>query len=178
MSHPSSREPARAQMVPGDLSGRDGLFLLLVVLYSIVPYLRGLGFYEDDWALMGILSNAKDSSFPGLLRTLASAQPFFLVRPVHMAYSALLYWMFGLHPLGYHLVNAGVFASMILLFHRALDELGLDREIVLSVPLIYALLPHYSTDRFWLGTFQANLSLALYFLSLYAGLRAIRPDSS
>jgi hypothetical protein len=38
--------------------------------------------------------------------------------------------------------------------------------------MIFVTLPHYSTDRLWLAAFQANLSMGLYFASLYSGLEA------
>ncbi len=85
-----------------------------------------------------------------------------------------MYRLFGVDALGYHLANSAVFVGAVLLFYLALRELRLPRLVVLTVPLVYGLLPHYSTDRFWVAAFQANLSMALYFASLYADLRALR----
>ncbi len=44
----------------------------------------------------------------------------------------------------------------------------------MAVALLYSTLPHFSTDRFWVAAFQANVSMTLYFLSQYAALRAVR----
>jgi hypothetical protein len=45
------------------------------------------------------------------------------------------------------------------------------------LPLVYALLPNYSTDRFWFVTFNANLSLTLFCAALYAEIRAVRSQA-
>ncbi|HVR99387.1 MAG TPA: hypothetical protein VMW27_22385 [Thermoanaerobaculia bacterium] len=39
---------------------------------------------------------------------------------------------------------------------------------------VYGTLPHYCTDRFWMTALPIVLSMTLYLLSLYAGLRAVR----
>jgi hypothetical protein len=87
-----------------------------------------------------------------------------------------LYRLFGLHPLGYHLFNAGVLVSVVLLFYLTLREFGEGRLITLSTALVYGLLPHFSTDRFWMAAFQANVSMALCFLSYYSALRSFSAD--
>jgi Carbohydrate binding domain len=47
------------------------------------------------------------------------------------------------------------------------------RLFSVCVPLVYALLPHYSTNRFWIAGSHINVSMALYFLSLYSDVRAM-----
>ena len=169
--HSDALENQSVQIASARLAVQDCLFLSLVVVLSLILYVQGLGFYSDDWAFVGILSNATDQSLFGLVQGLFPETPG---RPVQSYYLATLYWLFGPHPVGYHWINGAVFAAAILLFYAALRELGLPRVLTLSVPLVYALLPHYSTDRFWFATFQANLSMGLYLLSLYSDLRAVR----
>jgi hypothetical protein len=152
---------------------QDCLFLSLVVLLSLILYVQSLGFYSDDWSFFGYLSTSADQSPIGLFQTLYDFANI-KSRPVQALYLAGLYWLFGLHPLGYHLVNAGVLLSGVVLFYLVLRELNQGRVLTLTGSLVYGLLPHYSTDRFWYAAFVANLSMALYFLSLYADLRALR----
>ena len=76
-------------------------------------------------------------------------------------------------PLGYHLANAAVLLCSTVLLYLVARELQKSRAIALAVAVVYALLPHYSTARFWIAAYQAPLSIALYFLSLYAELRAV-----
>ena len=151
---------------------QDCLFLSLVVSLSLILYVQGLGFYSDDWSFLGPLSMSKDQSLVGLFRSIYS--PWVRMRPVQILYLAGLYWLFGPHPLGYHIVNAVVLIMGIVLFYLALREMGQRRVLALAVPVVYALLPHYSTDRFWVAAFQVTLSMALYFLSLYSDLRALQ----
>ncbi|MBE9127586.1 MULTISPECIES: hypothetical protein [unclassified Coleofasciculus] len=151
---------------------QDFLFLSLVVVFSLILYVWHLGFYSDDWSFLGYFSLSQDQSLIGLFRSVYS--PHVQMRPVQILYLAGLYWLFGSHPLGYHLVNAAVLLSGILLFYLVLRELGQSRLLALTVPVVYALLPHYSTNRFWVASFQITLSMTLYFLSLYSDLRGIQ----
>lgn len=149
----------------------DCLLLALVVLLSGLPYLRGLGLYSDDWAFISELSSAGES-FREMWEVLV---PMGLTtRPVHGMLLAGLYSMFELKPLGYHLVNHGMMAATAVLFYLSLRLLGIPRLLTLALPLVFSLLPHYSTDRFWIAAFQANASVLLYFISLYADLRFVQ----
>ena len=127
---------------------------------------------------LAIFKNAKDQSLMGLLRSLPGLLPKGLgVRPIEALYQAFTYTVFGLHPLPYHLCNALVLATTAVLFYASLRELSTPHCITLTVPLIYELLPHYTSDRFWIGAHQAVLSQVLFFLGLYAALRAIRSST-
>lgn len=141
----------------------------LVVLAS-VPYIRGLGFYSDDWGLIGVLVNTDDQSTLGLLQ---SIWPDTSVRPVYGFYLAALFRLFGLAPLGHHIVNHSVFWLTVVLLYLCLRKLQLPQPVAVAWPLVFATLPHYSTDRFWFAAFHTTLSVALYFVSLYAGLQAV-----
>jgi hypothetical protein len=148
----------------------DSVFLVIVVVLSCLPYLWGLGLYSDDWALLSELHNA-GGSFRRMWDALAPMG--ITTRPVQGLVLMVLYALFELEPLGYHIVNTAVLAAAVVLFYLSLRVLGLSRTIAVVVPVVFALLPHYSTDRFWIAAFQANVSVFLYFLSLYADLRFV-----
>lgn len=156
---------------------RDCVFLSLILLLSFILYIRGLGFYSDDWAFLSALSHSGADSLSEMFRALYADENV-RQRPLQAFHLTWMYRLFGVNPLGYHLANSAVFVVAVLLFYLALRELRLPRLVVLTVPLVYGLLPHYSTDRFWVAAFQANLSMALYFASLYADLRALRTVSA
>lgn len=164
-------EPAGA----GDMRPRaalaDVLFLTAMVVLSCVPYVAGLGLYSDDWFIISVLHGAQ-GSYPQLVAAIMPIE--MATRPVQALVLAALYAWFGLEPLGYHIVNSLVLAAAVVLFHLSLRTLGFSRVIALLVPLVFALLPHYSTDRVWIAAFQANVSVCLYFLSLYADLRFVQ----
>jgi hypothetical protein len=149
---------------------QDALFLSLVVLLSIAPYVRELGFYSDQWLWLAALAAAPDRSFGGLFQSIN--YPHSVMRPVEVLQFTSLYWLFGRQPLGYHLVNSLTLVLVVVLFYLALRQLGMPRVLALAVPAIYGLLPHYSTVRFW--SFATPLSIALYFLSLNADLRLLQ----
>jgi hypothetical protein len=151
----------------------DAAFVALVVAGSLAPHIAGLGFYGDDWDVLSVFSFSGDQSVRGLYAALAGESQM-LMRPGQKLLAALLYWAFGPHPLGYHLVNASLLVAGAVLLLLALRELGLSRAVAVAAATVYSLLPHYSTDRVWYASIQAPFSMTMYFLSLYAGLRSLR----
>lgn len=154
---------------------KDGLFLAAVVACSFAVYVRQLGLYSDDWSFLSLLRFVPDQTFLALFATMHEELS---TRPMQALQLAALYRAFGLEPLGYHLVNTAIFAGAIVVFYAALRELRLPRMAALTIPLIFSLLPHYSTDRLWIAAFQANVSITFYFFSLYATLRVLRTRPS
>jgi hypothetical protein len=151
----------------------DLIFLTGVVLASVTTYVVRLGFYSDDWAFLAVMSHSQDQSLAGLFGALWDFNATLRMRPTQIAFQTMLYSAFGLEPLGYHVVNAVLLAGMIALLYLVLLVLRVPRSIALSVALVYALLPSYSTDRFWFAAFGYALSMALALGSIYADLRAL-----
>jgi hypothetical protein len=152
-------------------AGLDCAFLTALLGISLLPYIRGLGYYYDDYSVLQRMDASPDQSLLGLYD---SVRPATGQRPLQALTFATLYRLFGLHPLGYHVANACLLIGVAVLFYLILRELRLPRLLCVGVPLVYAVLPHYATDRFWLNAFQINLSSLFYLLSLYAALRALR----
>lgn len=148
-------------------------FLFSIVLLSVVLYVRQLGFYSDDWHFLSLLKNSHDQSFTGLFHSLMS-DPNVRVRPVQVAAFVSLYQLFGLSPLGYHVCNAMFLSAMALLLFLLLRELKQPLLLAASLPAIYVLLPHYSTDRFWIAAIQADISMVFFFAGFYSALRSLR----
>ena len=153
---------------------QDCLFLSLIVLLSLILYIWGLGFYFDDYAFLKQFITSNNQSVLGLSQALYSGEVNTRMRPVGILFLAGQYWLFGPYPFAYHLVRAAVLLSSIVLSYLVLREMGQLRLVTLTVPLVYALLPHYSSDRFVFVNFPHAWSIALYFLSLYSDLRALR----
>ena len=149
----------------------DCAFLAAAVIVSLAVYVSNLGFYLDDYGVLWRMNASHDQSLVGLYHAVRSGTG---QRPLQAGLFAFLYRLFGLDPLGYHLFNAALLVSIALLLYLVLRELRLPRAICIAVPLVYSMLPHYATGRFWLDAFQISLSTAFYLLSLYGGLRAVR----
>jgi hypothetical protein len=153
---------------------QDGLFLSLVVLVSLVFYLPRLGFYSDDWVFLAILHLSPDHSLSGLYHALYDGDVVIRQRPIQMVYLVFFYWCFGLRPIFYHIANALALMANGILLYLVVRKFGQARFVALSISLVYLLLPHYSTDRFWVAAHQATFSISFYLLSLYADLKAFQ----
>jgi hypothetical protein len=149
------------------------LFLTVVVVCSAAPYLTSLGFYSDDWGNLEIFKFCQGRGLAELFSCID--EPY---RPLQFLQLAILYRSFGTSPLGYHVFNFSLFAGLIWLLHLTLDELQFSSIVALTVPLMYSLLPHFSTDRFWIAASQANLCIFLYLAGFYSAVRATSVDES
>jgi hypothetical protein len=110
----------------------DLLLLGLVVAASVAPYGCRLGFYSDDWSTLGTILNSPDQSFAALSTT----EVKYRMRPTQVAYETILVKLFGLKPLGYHLVNAAVLAFASQCVASALGVAALGMEVVIPVGLV------------------------------------------
>lgn len=163
-----------ARLIRGAADGRlpDVGFLISIVLLSAVLYVPALGLYSDDWAFLSDMHLSRDQSFLGYYEALM--RHGLETRPLQASLFAGLFRLFGLAPFGYHAANTLILCTAVLLLYLSLRALGLPRLLAVAVPLVYALLPHYSTARFWISASQANLCVALYALSLFADIRFVR----
>lgn len=149
----------------------DALFLSIIICLSFIPYISGLGFYSDDWGWLGNIKFASDQSIVGVFKS--NYSEFVKMRPGQILYFSFLYWLGGMAPIKYHLVNSFVFITGAILFYLILRNLLADRFLSISIAVLFSLLPHYSTDRFWMSAYPIVLSMTLYFLSLYSDLKSL-----
>jgi hypothetical protein len=119
------------------------------------------------------MSLSPDQSLAGLFTAVNSSQDN-EIRPIQFFGYAVLYKLFDSNPLGYHLVNGIVFTAGFILLYLILTALRQPRVLALSIPILYMLLPNYSTDRFWIAVQAANISMFLTFLGIYTHLQALR----
>lgn len=152
----------------------DLLFLVAAVAASTIPYVGRLGFYYDDYHFLGRLATASDQSLGGLFEAFQSGVPKQNLRPAQQVLFAGLYDLFGTNPFPWHLVGAALLVGMALSLYLLLREVLLPRPVAVAIALLYAVLPHYASARFWPATFAELLSMLLLFMSLYAVLRAGR----
>ena len=103
----------------------DCLFLTLVTAVSMLTYVRGLGFYYDDYSVLYRMAFSDDQSLGGLYD---SVRPATGQRPLQALTFATLYRLFGLDPLGYHLANAFLLVAVAALLYLVMRELRLFKE--------------------------------------------------
>ena len=133
----------------------DCLFLLAVVMVSALTYLHGLGFYLDDWALQGSPYVRLDHGIAAKFERLVMIDPDVRIRPLQAAYLASAIQEFGSNPLPYHVVGTLCLGLTVIMLYVVLVELKQGHRLALALSLVYGLLPHYSTDRFWIASHQA-----------------------
>jgi len=141
---------------------------------STIPYLFGIGFYSDDWGIRALLAPYSKQGVGKSFHALVNADPALLIRPVQAADFALSFTAFGPHAAAYQVVNLVLLGIMVVLFYLVLVELQTGRKLTFVLALVFGLLPHYSTDRFWVLSQQAALCMVFAFLGIYALLRATR----
>jgi hypothetical protein len=154
----------------------DCLFLFVIGTLSMANYAVQLGFYGDDWALLASMHLSKNQSLIAVFTETFRVHDH-EIRPVQFLELAALYKLFGLDPLGYHLANSTILSLNFLLLYSLVRALGQPRVLALSVSLMFILAPSYSTDRFWIASAAANLSMCFFLLSLHAHLQALRNPS-
>src|SRR6266496_767551 len=73
----------------------DALCLMLITLLTALPYVARLGFYSDDWYVLWTFHADSIQHHFGIPSALRDRYD----RPLQGLYLALLYRLFGLHPL-------------------------------------------------------------------------------
>lgn len=148
----------------------DALCLVLITTLTALPYVARLGFYSDDWSILASFHADTVRHNFGIHSVLRD----FAARPVQGLYLALLYKLFGFHPLGYHLVNTAVIAASMPLFYCLLVRLKVDRASALGAAIVLVVLPQLSTIRVWYAAFQIPLSMLAAWVSMHCQLSFAR----
>ena len=137
-----------------------------ITFISAIPYLSHLGFYSDDWGLL--------ARFSGSSRSFAALVSDYPARPIQGIYLTVLFRVFGLNPLGYHLVNTVVLAASAALLCLLLVRLCFGPAQSFSTTLLFVMLPQLSTVRVWYAAFQVPLSMALMLISMHCQISFAR----
>jgi hypothetical protein len=150
---------------------RDAAFVCLLVLASGLTYALSMGFHADDYCFLALFRD--DLNGGRTLWELATTGPQ-SVRPLHVLYLGLLYDVFGASPVALHAAHLVMLAVADVLLLALLREIGWSRPAGLTTVAIYAVLPHYSTVRFWYTAFQETLALQLALAAAILFLLAVR----
>jgi len=175
-SQPSSSFLQPTSSLKSAEAAGDCAVLFAATLLPVVLSIRRLGLYADDLGNMGRFQSNHDTTIADYFHRLYKL-PGTRGRPAGDLYLAVLYRLFGVHHLGYQVVNVAVIFASVLLFYFSLRLVLRQRFVALTVPLIFVLLPNYSSARLVPCTFMAALSMAFFFLNLYALLKATSKEN-
>src|SRR6185503_2998850 len=156
----------------------DSIFLLILVFVSALPWVGELGFYSDDWSYLAALRESAPAGLSAMFRSLVHTDSGLLVRPVQLACLVLEFKAFGLHPLPYHLLIAALLGATVVLLYVVLRASSIARCYSVAMAIIFAFLPQYSTDRFWLSSQQTLLCMLFALAGIAAMLRYASPSGS
>jgi len=147
----------------------DCLVILVAVWVAALPYLAGLGFYSDDWITLADFWNHGTGA---VIREMLMPGTTWRLRPVQIAFLALTYNGFHLHPLPYHILITLSVGVAAVFTYLAINELQVGRWLAFSIASVFGLLPHYSSDNIWIASHVAVLSVTFALAGVYAMLRA------
>ncbi len=121
------------------------------------------------------MATSSDQSLSGLFQSIYTPNQYY--RPVQIFYWAFLFWTFGPNAAPCHIVNAAVLILTVVVFYFTLLRLHVPRYLAVAIPLVYGIIPNYSTVRLWFSAYENILSVLLYLISLYSDVRSLEsPD--
>ncbi len=129
------------------------------------PILNKVGFYLDDWITLNLIQSGPRSLFSAFHQYLLS-DPRVIVRPVEAFFYVIEFFAFGLKPVGYHLVNAGLEIAAAFFLYLALFDLTRKPALSLVAGLILIIYPNHDVTHYWATCSSENVSLALSMASL------------
>jgi hypothetical protein len=143
--------------------------LLTILLLEIVcfgPITRNVGFYLDDWATVCELHSLTGDFFARFIHFLLW-DPRVTPRPVEALFYVATFDLFGLKPLGWHIVNQclEVFGSFF--FYMALAQLTRRRTFALLSAAIFLLYPSHDATHYWATCDSETLSTCFAMASLW-----------
>lgn len=149
---------------------------LIIAVESVCfgPIVNKVGFYLDDWITLNLIQWGPKSFFSAFHHYLLS-DPRVIVRPVEAFFYVVEFFVFGLKPIGYHLVNAALEIASAFFLYVALFDLTRKPALSLVAGLILIAYPNHDVTHYWSTCSSENVSLALSMASLALSTRgAIR----
>jgi protein O-mannosyl-transferase len=157
------------------LLGRPGLLALVLVAATFVAYMPAMraGFIWDDQA--HVTNNVNLRSAGGLWRIWFEPEASQQYYPLQLSSYWLEFHLWGLHPLGYHLVNVLLHAGNAILLWQVLRRLQVPGAWLAAA--IFAVHPVEVESAVWISERKNVLSGMFYLLALLAFFR-YRPPAA
>ena len=142
------------------------LFLLATTTLAYLPALRGEFIWDDD---KHIAKNPQLRSLEGLREIWFEPGATVQYYPLSFTTFWIGYHLWGLHPLGYHLLNVALHVATALMLWRVLLRLEVPGAPLAA--LIFALHPVHVMSVAWMTELKNVLSGVLFLIALAAYLR-------
>jgi hypothetical protein len=162
------------QKSPWFLSLDAGLvaFLCLVEILTFAPFLKQIGFYLDDWLMLQTLHFGPQNIASAFANYFFN-DPKVIIRPVEVLHFAPMFFLFGLKPLGYHIVNGALEILCVVLLYAAVKNFSQSRLLAFVSVAAFVSYPIRDCTHYWILCSSVALSLAFYLGSLCLSMRAV-----
>ena len=151
--------------LPGDLRLNPRLtlsFLLIAAVSVLYLPLAEFPFVQDDWAL---LHKFTFLHAPGMLRDLMSPAGKLFFRPAGLFYCAIVYYSFGLNPVGFHVLSVALLTLSSFLVVSIAHRCTRDPRIAWGSGFLYAAAStvHFESQMWLVGVFDIGAGVCLLF---------------
>jgi hypothetical protein len=162
VAHPSRTDRRRAL----------GLFVVLIATaLSYAPNLTDY-FSTDDFLILAPARRLPAGAFIWNTLILRGPVPFWrpLMAPIYVAET----WLFGLHPMPYHLVNLGLHLLITCLLCRLVWALSGSSLAGIVAALFFGISPTYAGSVAWMATLNELTAITFYMLTLVLFVHAVQ----
>ena len=134
---------------------------IVVFAAAIIPYISTWSdpFIADDWAHSSYSQSASPSD---IASTFAFNGGDILYRPVSVVYFWINYQLWGLNPVGHHVVKGLLFALAAVLLYVFIKRTTGRGAVAFVAAMIFALHPLNACSAIWIAT-HANILCALFY---------------
>ena len=137
--------------------------VLLVFLLQINPI--SSYFSQDDFFHLRIIMDKEFRDIPGFFVSSLEGQTFY--RPISReTYNLVMYKLFDLNPLPFHMVNLGLIILNLVFMSKIIRNLTSSLVIVFFSGLIFSISSLHSIEIYYLPSVQTLLSTASALLSI------------
>lgn len=142
---------------------KNTILLLAVLLVAFLVNLHSLSyfFFQDDWF---ILNDLKNHNFYSIF---LPRNDIIYYRPIGIqSFFLISKNLFGVNPLGYHVLSYGAFVLSLILIYKVSQQLTGNRRIGLLASLLYGTAGIHYMALSWLSLTWNYIGLAFFLLAL------------
>lgn len=143
----------------------EAALILLIAAIGPAFYLRGLGFYTDDWPFL-VLPRMNPGQSIGEIYASLAGNPNVAVRPFQTILYIFYYKVFAQEPFLIHAFNQFMFMTAMLIAFYGIKKIKILERDAYVVIITYTSLASYTTARLWMENHQSALSWLFFSIEL------------